>query len=268
MKELAVIIVVYRFPKKSLKKLIKALINIGINKDCIFVKDNTTYNVGYAGAINIILRRILKKYKYFLILNPDIEIKNNFVKPLLRNIMQNEADISGPVIYTKNGNIWGSIGILDKKRYSATMLNKSSWKPNMIDFVPGTAFLVKREVFEKVGMFEEKYFLYYDEVDFCIRAKKFGFKLLVNPESKIIHYESTTVGKDSSAMRYYMARSHLYFVERFAPISIKLREFLRLPKTIWQARNRKYELYGILDYFLRRFGRNKAIHVLADEPYR
>lgn len=263
-KKIAVIIITYKFPKQKIKKLLDGLKEIGINSENIFVKDNTNDNIGYAGGINVILGKILKKYEYFLVLNPDITIKNDFLTPLANTLEKNEIDIVGPIIYTDNGKIWGSEGIIDKKRYSASMSTKVLKKTTFVDFVPGTAFLTKKEVFQKIGFFEEKYFLYYDEVDFCVRARRAGFRLAVNPNSTIVHFGSYTVGKNSNSMIYYMARSHMYFLEKFAPNDIKIREFIRLPKTLWQAKNRPYELYGILDYFFRKSGRNSNIRVSAD----
>jgi len=57
-------------------------------------------------------------------------------------------------------------------------------------------------------------------------------------------------------MQYYMARNHLLFLERFSSPKIKLRELIRMPKTIYEAKSRKYELLGIRDYFLRRLGKS------------
>ena len=95
--------------------------------------------------------------------------------------------------------------------------------------------------------------MYYEDVDFCFRAKQAGFRVCIDTSAKIIHHASSTVGMNSPLMQYYLARNHFLFVENFASSNIKLREFIRLPKTLFEARKRKYELLGIRDYFFRRF---------------
>ncbi len=267
-KKIATIIITYKFPKEKLRKLLSSLERIGLSKKTIFVKDNTNNNIGYAGGINKIIKSKLKNFDYFLILNPDIQIKNNFVKPLVSILDKNQADIVGPMIFTDNGKVWGTGGIIDKKRYSASMSIKILKHLTFVDFVLGTAFMVRKDVFEKIGLLDEDYFLYYDEVDFCMRARKSGFRLAMSPESSIYHYGSFSVGKDSNAMLYYMARSHMYFLEKYAPLRIKIRELIRFPRTIWQARKSKYEVLGIIDYFLRKKGRNDGIFVKADKDYK
>jgi len=264
-KKLAVVTVVYKFPPEKLQTLIDKLIKIGTKNNDIFVRDNTNDDIGYAAAINEVVRKKINEYENFLILNPDISFKGNFIKPLLEVIEQDLSDIVGPIIYDERGKIWGSAGILDRKRYSAGLNKRKLEDLTFVDFVPGTAMLIKKAVFKKIGFFTEDYFLYYDEVDFQYRAAKAGFRLAINPSASIIHFASYTVGKSSYAMRYYIARSHLLFVERFAPFLIKIRELIRLPRTIYQARNDKAELLGIRDYFLRRFGRNDEIFFKADK---
>src|SRR5260221_7179867 len=279
MKKLAVIIVTYKFPKAKVERLIHEIVKQGVAKKDIFVRDNTNDNIGYAGAINGVVKKQLRKYSYFLILNPDIQLHPNAIKELLKAAEENKGDIVGGVIYDEKGKVWGSAGVIDRKRYSAGMVQEASdftmdrkykrkvkeSQSYIVDFVPGTVILIKREVFEKVGYFETDYFLYYDEVDFEERAKKFGFRLVINPKAKITHFASETVGKNSAAMNYYIARSHLLFIERHAPTAIKLRELIRIPRTLYQARNNKWELLGIRDYFLRKKGRNPKILVEADK---
>ena len=172
--------------------------------------------------------------------------------------------IAGPKIYDIKGKIWSLGGKIDKKRYSGGLIglglkdlngNGIATKP---DYIPGTAMLIKKEVLEKTGLFEEKYFIYYEDTEISQKAQKQGYKIAIIPNATIRHKESSSFGKKSKAHSYYLSRNHLLFVERNAPISIRLREFIRLPKTIWEHLQNKdrYALLGIRDYFLRRFGKN------------
>jgi len=267
--KVAVITVIYKFPQKKVDVLIQQLTKQGISKKDIYIKDNTNDNIGYASAINTILRKILNKYDYFFIINPDLEIEKNCLSELLEVFKKDKkAGIVGPRSIKDNTYIDG--GSLDRVRYSSILkdqrLDRKKTKElyKEVTYVSGSAMLIKKEVFKKIGLLKEDYFLYYEETDFCLRARKAGFKMLINPEAIVKHRESETVGKESPAMDYYMARNHLLFLERFAPWYVKIHELLRLPKTLYQARKRKYELLGIRDYFLRRFGRNSDIKNKVD----
>lgn len=257
----ASVIITYKNSEEDLEKIKKNLLESGVKRRDIYFSNNLNENLGYGGGINRILKKEKKNYSYFFIANPDIIIKKNCIKILIK-ILENNPTIGvvGPKIIAESGKIWSMGGELDKKRYTGGLIdygktNKRYINTNIaVDFISGTAMLIRKEVFEKIGLFAQDYFLYYEDVDFCIRAKKAGFQLAINQNAEITHYASTSTGKNSPLMQYYMARNHLLFVERHAPFSIKLYEWFRLPKTLYQARHKKYELLGIRDYFLRKFG--------------
>ncbi len=234
-------------------------------------------NLGYGGGNNVGIKYFLdKKKKFILILNPDTEIYKNTIPNLLKVMEEDKViGIIGPKIYasldsstslgmTKEGKIiWSAGGIIDKNRYSGGLIGLGQddcgqyEKLKEVDFVSGTAMLIRSEVFEKIGLFEKLYFMYYEDVEFCQKAKKAGFRVKYVPTAKILHCESSSIGKNSPKQEYYMARNHLLFVERNAPIIIRFREVIRLIKTIYEyyRKGEKYALLGIKDYYFRRFGR-------------
>lgn len=260
MYKIAAVIVTYKDSKEKLGKLERELVQEGLAKKDIFLSINNDDNVGYGDGINRIVRQRLSQYDSFLILNPDITPKKDFVAKLAKTLEENpKMGIVGPKILDERGNIWSLGGELEKNRYSGSLLGygrKDQKEKGLasVDFVSGTAMLVRKEVFEKIGLFAKDYFLYYEDVDFCLRARKAGFECVINPEAEIVHFASSTTGKDSPLMQYYLSRNHLLLVERFAPIRVKLRELVRLPKTLYESR--AFETLGIRDYFLRRFGKN------------
>ncbi len=224
-------------------------------------------NIGFSAGNNVGIKYALENHAdVVLLLNPDTVIPKTFLKnfeestlPLLEN---SSIGIVGPKIYDEKGMLWSVGGKLDEKRYSAYLIGHGKEDLGQfnfdvgMDYISATAIFIKKEVFEKIGKFTNDYFLYYEDVDFCQRALRAGFKLIIDPNIPIIHHASSSVGKNSSVMQYYMARNHMLFLERFAPLKIKLREFIRLPRTFYQAKGRKYEILGIADYFLRRFGKS------------
>lgn len=225
-------------------------------------------NMGFSLGNNVGIKYALKKgADVVFLLNPDTVLPKNFLKNFREStevlLEDNLVGIVGPKIYDEEGKLWSVGGMIDERRYSTKLIGYGSVDVGQynteinLDYISGTAIFIKKEVFEKIGLLKEDYFLYYEDVDFCFRARKAGFRLAIDPNITLIHKESSSVGKDSKAMQYYMARNHMLFLERFAPLQIKLREFIRLPKTIYQARKRKYELLGIKDYLLRRSGRKE-----------
>lgn len=215
-------------------------------------------NLGFSVGNNIGIKKALQqKADAVFLLNPDTVLKKDFVFNFSKTIKlfldSNTLGIIGPKIADAKGMIWSMGGVLDKKRYSSILLKT---KKENLDYISATAMLVKTDVFKKIGFLSDEYFLYYEDVDFCQKAIKAGFELEIDSSISVIHDESHSVGKNSKVMQYYLARNHMLFLFRFAPLSIKIREIIRLPRTIYQARDKRYELLGIIDYFLGRQGKN------------
>ena len=78
----------------------------------------------------------------------------------------------------------------------------------------GCAMLVKREVIERVGMFPQKFFLYYEEWDWCARIQKAGFSIWYTPDAVIYHKESMSVGKNNPMKIYYHTRNRILYMRR------------------------------------------------------
>ncbi len=238
-------------------------------------------NPGFAGGNNIGIDMFLATHAdYMLILNPDTILDKNCLENLLFQAETHvQPRILGPKIYSPDsrlsGNdkrqLWSVGGELDEKRYSSKLigLNETDQgqyeESHEVPFISGTCMLLPREICESGLRFYEPYFMYYEDVEFCVRAKKSGFPSYIVPEAKIAHSE-TSEGADPSAdgpegvaillKNYYLARNHLLFVERNAPFKVQLREILRLPKTILEhsLNHDKNSLYGIYHYVTRKFG--------------
>lgn len=238
----------------------------------VIVIDNKI-NYGFAKGINCGLRFAYQQdCQYILLLNNDIIPDKDFLIKLISQAKRNSYYICGPKILTKDNKIWSIGGVIDKVRFSGGLIGYGqeeslNFKNQKVDFISGTAMLVKREVFEKIGFFDEDYFFYYEDLDFCFRAGKAGFKSYLVPSSEIIHLESKTIKKNSPSHYYHAAKSHLIFVFKRAPLKIKIREFLRLGKTTTELifgknlMKRKYELLAIKDFFLLKlkFGQNTTV---------
>lgn len=228
---------------------------VGKHQNLTVIKNKK--NTGYAGGNNqAIVWAKKRQADYLLILNPDTILLAHALKQLVSAAkLQNNQGIFGSVIYRdrQKKQIWSKGGILDAKRYSAKLI---SYPQTRLDFISGTCLLIPRRLINTELKFHEPYFMYYEDLEFCMQAKKLGFPPTVVTESKIIHSEVSRAQGFMKIKNYYLARNHLLFVERNAPYSVKLHELVRLPKTIWEhTKNRnRGALVGIKDYTLRNFG--------------
>lgn len=205
----------------------------------VIVIDNTKNNRGYGGGANVGMRRALKQnVQWMVILNQDVVMTKESVQTLTDILKKSQPAIVGPFA-----------GRLDPKRWTTIV------PATKMDYISGSVFAIHRDIIERIGYLYEPYFLYYEEVDYCIRAKRVGFPLRWLPIAGISHEESVGLGKGSFLHNYYLARNHLLFVERCAPRQVKLHEFLRLPKTIVEYTSKPGALLGLFHYFLRRFGK-------------
>lgn len=209
---------------------------------------NSKKRLGYATAVNIGIKYALKRPspEYLLILNDDTTFKKNFLNKLIEGAEEKNLGIASPKILLPDKKIWFFGGEIDKKRFTG------GHKVGKLDYLSGCCLLIRKEVFDKIGLFDESYFLYYDDVDFCYRAKKVALKLGLVSNS-VIYHNVKKGAEGLKRMNYYLARSHLLFVKKHAPLYVKLRELIRLPITLLEHYKRKDvdALRGIRDFFLR-----------------
>ena len=199
-------------------------------------------NLGFSGGNNRGIKYALEKnVDYVLILNNDTVVDENFLVNLVNN---KNADISSPKIYFEKGFefhkdrytekqlgevIWYAGGNIDWQNIIGKHIgvdevdNGQFSKSREVDFATGACMLVKREVFEKIGYFDEKYFLYLEDMDFCVRAKKAGFKILFEPKAVVWHKNAASIGGSGSNLQdYYFTKSRLLFALKFAKFRTKL----------------------------------------------
>jgi hypothetical protein len=82
-------------------------------------------------------------------------------------------------------------------------------------YFTGCALLVPREIFEKIGFFDERFFAYYEDMDFCLRIHRAGYRLVLVPNAKLWHKVATSSGgSDSPSERYFMAKSSVLFFRK------------------------------------------------------
>lgn len=234
-------------------------------------------NLGFSGGHNLGIKYALENgADYILILNNDTYIDKDFLRELLKVAEKDEKiGILAPKIYFASGYefhkekyrknelgkvIWYAGGKMDWKNVIGNHIGVDEVDKGQFDkieeteLVTGCCMMIKKEVLDKVGIFDERYYLYYEDSDLNIRAKKKGFKIVYVPKSIIFHKNAGSAGGSGSKLQdYYITRNRLIFAMKYASIRAKfalLRESLKILFTgrFWQKR-------GVLDFYLGRLGK-------------
>lgn len=240
------------------KKIIDALFSKF--KNVIYIQNNINY--GFAKGVNFGLKLAhLLESDWLLVLNDDIIFAADFINNLVNEAEKNKLLISGPKIITRDHKIWSLGGKINKTHFSGELIDygkndhTGDSKPLSVDFISGTALLLHKSAITQVGYFDERYFLYYDDVDYATRAIKAGIKSWVIPKISITHLETATIKKNSPSHIYHAAKSHLIYLFKFAPYAIKLRELARvIYKMIFtHDLKRQYESLALWDFILMKY---------------
>lgn len=233
----------------------------------IFIQ--TGENLGFAGGSNVGIRYEIAKSNnnYIWLLNNDTVVGNEALIEMVKT-MENFISIgmSEPkiYIYNKSNKIWSAgkkniplIG--NSKRIGAEKIdNKIYNKQEEKDSLNGTALLVKKGLIEEIGNLDEKYFTYFEDTDWSLRAHRAQWKLLYNPKAKIWHKGSLGSRPITS---YYFTRNRLLFTKKyywwFLPTVLvySLRDsfFNHLLKRRWEYLKMCFQ--GYIDFFRGKFGR-------------
>jgi hypothetical protein len=177
----------------------------------ITVIENRT-NVGFGRANNEALPYI--NSRYVLLLNTDAFVEPDTIAKTIHYMDANpDCGILGVKLIGRDGvlqpscryfptpwNIFLSRTGLSRYFKHAKMVDDMSWDHGSIrdcDWVPGCYYLVRKEVIDKIGLFDPRYFLYYEEVDHCFAAKKAGWRVTFFPFSTVVHIGGESAKSES-----------------------------------------------------------------------
>jgi len=211
-------------------------------------------NLGFSKGNNIGVRN--SKGVYILILNNDTEvIDKNWLNNAI-NLFETDEKIGviGCKLIYPNGKLQhagGKINFLNPHFSSHIGIGKNPEAINYnkffdVDYVTAAAMFIKKEVIEKIGLFDEILSpAYYEDSDFCIRAKKAGYKVIYAPNIKLIHYESQTKKlHKSDFMNYISTRNKILFLllnmpMKYFPIRV-IYEFFSMIKWVLKGQGKSY----------------------------
>lgn len=245
--------------------------NGSIDKSIGFVKDNfpevkviiLDKNYGFAKGNNIGIEEALKDKdaQYIALLNNDTKVKPPWLEELVKVAESDEqvGSCQPKMLSLANPKIIDALGISITKDGGAIQVGygtEDTGQHNQVKEVFGAcagAALYKREMLSQIGLFDEDFFAYYEDVDLVLRARLAAWKCMYVPKAVGYHLHSATLGKTSPYKMYLLERNRYYYIIKNLPIEIVLRFLIRKPKDIAVTilryiKNRKFRLLG---YYLK-----------------
>lgn len=232
-------------------------------------------NLGFTGGHNLVYDTNKNSdFDYFLILNNDIILHPRSIKSLLDTFKETNVGAVVPKIYFTKGReyhktrysskelgnvIWYAGGNIDWKNVTSRHIGVDEVdagqfdKKTEIKFATGACLLIKKEVIDKIGLFDKRYFLYYEDADLSVRILRAKYKLIYQPESIVWHNNASSSGSGSDLHDYYLSRNKMIFGMKYASPIVRIhlvKESLRLLRY-----GRKWQKRGVLDYFKKNFGK-------------
>ena len=190
-------------------------------------------NLGFAAANNIALRRA--SGRHVALLNPDARVTHGALKKMVSWLDAHpDVGIAGPKLLNPDGTLQPSIrrfpGLLDQslilfklqhlwpsappfRRYLAADFDYA--REQDVEQVMGAAFFVRKEVFKQIGLLDETFFIWFEEVDFCKRAKTAGWRVVYTPVAAFVHHRGTSFAQVMSfrTQRYFTSSLRVYFAK-------------------------------------------------------
>jgi N-acetylglucosaminyl-diphospho-decaprenol L-rhamnosyltransferase len=219
-------------------------------------------NLGFAAANNQGLK--VSKGNYLLLLNPDTLVQGEALQPMLQFLVSHpRVGMVGPTLLYPDGRLQHSafsfptlaMIFLDFFPLSYRLINSrfngrypkalyEAGEPFPVDHPLGAAMMVRREAVDQVGPLDEGFFMYCEEIDWCMRMKKTGWEIFCLPRAEIVHYVGKSTGQFREAMYVELHRSRYQLYEKHYSPAFRLMARLivglgvrrEMLKARWEAR--------------------------------
>lgn len=175
-------------------------------------------NKGFAGGMNVGLRAVFDRgADWVWILNNDAWVEVSTLTRLLEaaGCFPRAGLLSPVIIDPQTKKLWFGKGRLERFRMRAIHTLPSTQETRQVayesEFLTGCALLIKKEVFQRVGVLDERFFLYYEDADFSLRARAAGFQVLVAPQARVWHSEQS---EHNPKKLYFLVLSGLLFFQK------------------------------------------------------
>lgn len=184
---------------------------------------NSEDNLGFAGGNNLAIQQA--SGEYLLLINNDTIVPPDFLGPLVQVLEENpRAGMVSPKIYfydQPNMLQYAGAGRINYRTgrgqdTAKRTLDEGQFEAlRKVNYAHGACVLIRREMLEDIGLLREDYFMYYEELDLSVRARRAGWEIYYTPAAFIHHRESSSMGKTSPLKTYYMFRNRWLFIRRF-----------------------------------------------------
>ena len=184
-------------------------------------------NEGFSKANNIGIDYVLKNnYDYTILINNDTIVEKNLIEVLLNTAHAKNFSVVQPLILNyHNDDIWNAGGKINyffgnfiTRKKLGNSLDSSH---ELTEWFTGCCCLFKTKIFKEIGKLDERFFAYYEDVDFSLRLKKHGYKIGFTPKIQVYHYESFSSisnnskgGKLSPYVHYLNIRNHILVLKK------------------------------------------------------
>jgi GT2 family glycosyltransferase/glycosyltransferase involved in cell wall biosynthesis len=199
---------------------------------------HTGGNLGFSGGMNVGIREALARgADRVLLVNSDIIVPPDCLARLEQSFdAVSHAGIAGPVVLARSEpDRVASLGIsyapvsgrMRHCAFGARVAELELPAGRAVDGVSGCLMLVKREVFEAVGLLDEEYFFSFEDLDFCLKARRAGFATVLAGSAAVYHEGGRSMGANTPRRLYFAARNHLLLARRNDPSAGRLASLCR-----------------------------------------
>lgn len=231
-------------------------------------------NTGFTGGHNLVYQNALKKpFDYFMILNNDCILEKESLGKLISKLNGDTGAVVPKIYFTKGHEyhknrykkddlgkvVWYAGGKIDwrnvvSKHFGLDEVDEGQFdEEKKVTFATGACVAFRKEVIEKVGFFDDSFFLYYEDADLSVRINKNGYDILYVPEAIVWHNNAGSSGSGSNLHDYYLTRNKLVFGMKHA--SLKMKAFLTKEAFIILLTGRNWQKRGVRDFYLHRLGK-------------
>ena len=228
----------------------------------------TGRNLGYAGGNNKGIAYAIKQNPDFIfILNNDTVVDASLLTIFVESAKSNpEAGVFSPKIYDyrKREKLLyaGTRWIEERSKFliegQGELDQPSNNSLHEIDYAAGSALFFRSELASRVGFFDDRFFLTWEETDWCCRVRKMGYKILLEPKAKVWHKTSASFaeGQSGPEYRYYLTRNRLLWIEKNLKGRSKWRAYKKTFEAVFAEQDKRLaraKRTGLLHYLVRRF---------------
>lgn len=221
-------------------------------------------NLGFTGGNNVGIKRALQEnFDFIMLLNNDTIVEESFIEPLVDAFGGNVGAVQPLILnYPEKGTIWNNGGSIDNflGRFISLDKNKSiksieKIKNKRSEWISGCCFMLRSSLISKIGLLDEKFFVYFEDVDWSIKISDLKLDLIIVQQSRIFHHEGaswnskkrSSEGYVSPYTHYLNIRNHILILRKHSKI------FNPFGSVFFQT----FKIFAYTTYFLLRFRFNK-----------